>query len=956
MPRSCSVVGCRSNYKTESEHVSTFNLPVDEKLKETWLRKIPNDVRNLKRPQVCMKHFQEKDIIWYDKCIVKGELKEFKRIRPKLAPDAIPIIFQNVPKYLSQKPSTVVRLADVEGLQMESAIKASLESAKTFEMSRKISTLEDILQFYNSSNALGNGWILMQENNQLFLCLMCFLNKNPSLLGSIVIEEDLTYTIYIDNCPVSLSKVPKSLQILNNKNIFEELLKFVELRIKNKEDRKKDKIDDVIKDLTKISDSECEARGEVCVPLLFLIEQLHLYQSTPQNRRYVGNTLIFACSLFIQSSASYMSIYKSKVLFLPHPRNIKKLIGKLSLTGSDLTESIDYLKSKIIVLKEHELIVNLHIDEIYIKAELNFKGGHILGSSSNDPSKVAKTALVFMISSLCSNYKDVVCIIPISTLVAEQLKLCIMDVLREVEAVGFHIISIISDNNAVNRKAFQLFSDNNILEPCITHPLDPARKLFFIFDVVHILKCIRNNWISNRVKNSVLTYPDFEVDFFESEIQNVQLFNASFKLFEELYEKEKNSLVKYGHLLCYKALYPTNIQKQNVSLALRIFNDKNIAALKLGLENNQMTHETCKFVEIISTWWKMVNVQSAFEGLRFNDPYREPVRDGNSLQINFFKKISLWLQFWRDKVPNSQGLSNQTFQSFITTSEAFILLIPYLFQNYKFDYILLSKFQNDVLEGRFGIYRQLSGANYYISYVQLLESERRMRFKSTVLLTTKNNVPLRSILSFKFSYDPTVDTEHFLNLLKELKNFSLEFIPEDKLPILTYIAGYAVRKDLRLKNCQVCTQWLQLTGKVVEVDLESLPYDLIMELDRGKLTLPTEYAISAVAICWMVFQKIIDNYYNDFIDSTNHLSVLHALSNTILQQFCSDLELYNFTLENPSFTCLCQQSLYKKLVSINLRACKTFLNNFVKMQNDSLSKKPSGGQGDCTRKIKKLKA
>lgn len=101
-------------------------------------------------------------------------------------------------------------------------------------------------------------------------------------------------------------------------------------------------------------------------------------------------------------------------------------------------------------------------------------------------------------------------------------------------------MSVVSDNNAVNRKAFQLFTENKTLEPCISHPVDPSRKLFFIFDVVHILKCIRNNWISNRVKNCSLRYPEFEANHSERHFQNINFLNANFKLFEQLYEKEKN--------------------------------------------------------------------------------------------------------------------------------------------------------------------------------------------------------------------------------------------------------------------------------------------------------------------------------------------------------------------------------------------------------------------------------
>ena len=78
------------------------------------------------------------------------------------------------------------------------------------------------------------------------------------------------------------------------------------------------------------------------------------------------------------------------------------------------------------------------------------------------------------------------------------------------EKIGFQIISIVSDNNNVNRKAAELLTPNKLLSSVIQHPFDETRKLFIIFDAVHILKCIRNNWERKKDFNRVIEYPDFD--------------------------------------------------------------------------------------------------------------------------------------------------------------------------------------------------------------------------------------------------------------------------------------------------------------------------------------------------------------------------------------------------------------------------------------------------------------
>ena len=57
----------------------------------------------------------------------------------------------------------------------------------------------------------------------------------------------------------------------------------------------------------------------------------------------------------------------------------------------------------------------------------------------------------------------------------------------------------------------------------------------------------------------------------------------------------------------------------------------------------------------------------------------------------------------------------------------------YFFYDYTpggFTYILSSRLQNDPLEQHFGVYRQMSGGQYNISVVQILESERRLKLSS----------------------------------------------------------------------------------------------------------------------------------------------------------------------------------------------------------------------------------
>lgn len=51
----------------------------------------------------------------------------------------------------------------------------------------------------------------------------------------------------------------------------------------------------------------------------------------------------------------------------------------------------------------------------------------------------------------------------------------------------------------------------------------------------------------------------------------------------------------------------------------------------------------------------------------------------------------------------------------------------YLLDRKAFNYVILGHLQTDAIERRFGWLRQMSGANYYVSMRQVLESDRRIR-------------------------------------------------------------------------------------------------------------------------------------------------------------------------------------------------------------------------------------
>ena len=470
---------------------------------------------------------------------MRGEIIEYPRKIPKLLDGAVPSIFPNLPKYLSSVINSSRRLPDVEKSNLESAIKDSLTSFKQYTDARCVKTLGDVKKYFSDNkHKIREEWVLIEYKMKVILCFMSDSNV-PHILGSITIDNDMKIILCLKDKLVSKSLYPNNITVLKNVNDIDVLIYFIQGIINNINcDQRSIDLPNLLKLLQ-------DYFLELTPQLSFILEQIKLLDVPKNNRRYSGNTLIFAASMYVHSSVSYQALYNSNNFQIPHPRNIKKIIGRFSSLDQNIEGSIAYLKTKREYLRDEELLVNLQLDEIYINPQVNFKGDSLYGYSQTDPSKIAKTAQVFMISSILSKYKDVVSIIPVNNLTAEKLKRMISQVLKEVESIGFKVISLVSDNNSVNRKAFELFTPNNLLQPSIPHPIDDKRLLFFIFDTVHIVKSIRNNWINKRSANCTLKFPSIESDTFSP------ICSAQFRHLELVYETEKKSLVKYAPFIAF---------------------------------------------------------------------------------------------------------------------------------------------------------------------------------------------------------------------------------------------------------------------------------------------------------------------------------------------------------------------------------------------------------------------
>ena len=834
------------------------------------------------------------------------------RERIALKKTAVPSIFPNCPSYLSEFNSKPKRLCldDKERLLMESAYSKSITDNEETVDKFLVNSYSDLLSKLNLID-LPNGWITNVSNNTpLFFIKIVILETGPFIDRSVLVNDDL-YIKAFDNknvtIPISRIFINDTRQvetILDEVDTFSLLLQTInsqtECSINNHIKLAIHELESAI-NLVDGDSIDLDIDGLHCsseslsISFHFLVGQLRNLINAKSRRRYNILTQVFSLKIHGISPACYRLIQSSNCLILPHERNLIGIKNTLGIEG-DYFQILKEITSKFSHRDRH---VILQMDEVHIRSDASYKGGKVLGAIDN-PSDPPTTVFSMMISSLMKKFSTIVRLIPLGSSSAADLYPIITKTIGDIESCDLFVEAICTDNYPLNVSLFKLFSYNTkILQARVVHPCNPTRNLILFFDIVHIMKSIRNNWLNLKDFEKTFIYPDFETCTDDIPLPVILPFTqlkvsipvanilldpreltkskyppicfAAFDDLRTLFKADKFSIIKRAPKLTSKACWPSHLERQNVNLALKIFHESTAAGLS-SFYNENTTNENrhiVKFILLINKIWNIFNVNWVGKDIRFNNPNFAPLRL-NDPRLSFLDHVVKWLDCWK-LLPTSRGkLTPQTFTSFRHTCIALPLLVQRLTLECGFEYLLTSRIQNDPLEHHFGLYRQMSGSNYNISYCQILESERRLQLSNLLNFFNINQqsdkISLKEYLkSFTQEDDaemhPEFDCEY---VTSEILNIANPLFDNSQIECLNYVAGYAIFSYLKnSKECRDCKDFLT-SPKDIQV-INDTGFSMIEFLDRGSLKYPSEIIYQSLIIMYEIFLKI---------DNHSHLSKL----------------------------------------------------------------------------------
>ena len=151
--------------------------------------------------------------------------------------------------------------------------------------------------------------------------------------------------------------------------------------------------------------------------------------------------------------------------------------------------------------------------------------------------------------------------IPCSSNSAGDLFTVVKSVISNIGNCDLKVQAISTDNYPLNVNMFKLFSSyGKTLTQTVPHPVNQSRKLFLLFDFVHILKSIRNNWLNLKEYDHTFTYPNPLIFPNYDDVNKIHI--DSFQDIRLLYKTEQSSLLKQAHRISFKACWPTMLERQ----------------------------------------------------------------------------------------------------------------------------------------------------------------------------------------------------------------------------------------------------------------------------------------------------------------------------------------------------------------------------------------------------------
>lgn len=354
----------------------------------------------------------------------------------------------------------------------------------------------------------------------------------------------------------------------------------------------------------------------------------------------------------------------------------------------------DYERHAVLLLDEMQLASGLAYDQ--------GTGGVIgkptipLSDGTLPEDAMATHGLVFMLAGVTTRWKQTVAYhFTSNSFCSATVKAVVIDIIKKCEDIGIKIDAVVCDMGGGNQALWKEFGIvvgrycHNKVSCC--HPCDNSRQLYFMADVAHLLKNLRNH----LTRGQSIFLPEDLVGKLGLSSNEVSLVHV-----KKLLELDSKLELNIAPHLKPSCLDPGHYEKMKVGLAFSLFNHDTAAALRLLVQKEALSEDaltTAWFFETVFKWFKIMTSRTTKLAIsKFDDAkYVETISFMKDVMSLFSKiKIGVGKQFWK---PVQTGV--------ILVTTVALELQDYYLNKKGYVCVLLSRFGQDALENLFSTLR-----------------------------------------------------------------------------------------------------------------------------------------------------------------------------------------------------------------------------------------------------------
>lgn len=489
------------------------------------------------------------------------------------------------------------------------------------------------------------------------------------------------------------------------------------------------------------------------------VQQMFLHQQfkagnlkDKRQMRWHPTLIRFALLVRSTSAAGYDSMKEAGLVTLPSERTLFDYSNIMPRREGCVKEKFDRIAKEVEKYPEeykkmHTLIFDeIHISQklVYVKSSGELIGyvklneveeemknlcDFVTGKAKNEDRTIASKMLAFMVKGICTKVKDVCAVYTSAALTKEELFERAWEVIRNCELAGIKILALICDGSSTNRAFFQMHKPVTELPSGLVfdtvNVCAPERKLFFISDVPHLLKTLRNSFSKSGI------HPKSKRKL----TKGGQV--IAWKIIERLFLEDHENTWRASYKLNPQNVYLNSYTCMKVSYAAQVCS--NTVGMDLKERDWPDTSETIDFILRVNNWFDLMNGAHSLHGKITANPRLDPYTMLNKDER--FAELRGFVQYFKEWEAEVMALplpatlkskmlpAKPTMEGIEVTVNGFIGAVEYMLDKEHgagADFVNARTFCQDAVEQYFGKQRAALGGKHNPNVVEFLNTENKI--------------------------------------------------------------------------------------------------------------------------------------------------------------------------------------------------------------------------------------